>query len=130
MIVDAEQTTGPIWAPAHDRRITSVGRVLRRLRLDEMPQVINVFRGEMSLVGPRPERPELVEVFCRDLPEFEQRLRVRPGIAGLAQVMGKYATPPRHKLRYDNLYIRSMSPWLDLRLLVLSAWAALTRSHH
>jgi lipopolysaccharide/colanic/teichoic acid biosynthesis glycosyltransferase len=84
----------------------------------------------MSLVGPRPERPELVEIFCRDLPNFEQRLRVRPGIAGLAQVMGKYTTVPRNKLRYDILYIESLSPWLDLKLLVLSAWAALSKSHH
>jgi len=130
MIVDAEKSTGPIWALANDQRITTVGRVLRRLRLDEVPQVVNVLRGEMSLVGPRPERPELVEVFCQELPNFPQRLRVRPGIAGLAQVMGKYATVPRNKLRYDNLYIESLGPWLDLKLLVLSVWAALSRGHH
>jgi lipopolysaccharide/colanic/teichoic acid biosynthesis glycosyltransferase len=130
MIVDAEKSTGPIWALANDQRITPVGRVLRRLRLDELPQVMNVMKGEMSLVGPRPERPELVERFCQELPDFPQRLRVRPGIAGLAQVMGKYATVPRNKLRYDNLYIETLGPWLDLKLLVLSVWAALSRGHH
>ena len=129
MIVDAEESTGPIWALENDSRVTKVGRVLRRLRLDEMPQVINVFRGEMSLVGPRPERPELAEDIYRELPNFRQRLKVKPGIAGLAQVKGTYATLPKNKLRYDRLYIESLGCWLDLKLLVLSAWTVLFRNH-
>ncbi len=126
MIVDAEDTTGPIWSLKSDERITKVGRMLRRLRLDELPQVINVVRGEMSLVGPRPERPELVEEFYRDLPNFRQRLKVRPGIAGLAQVRGTYATLPKNKLRYDSLYMESFGFWLDLKLLVMSARIAIS----
>lgn len=126
MIVDAEAQTGPIWAAEDDPRITKVGGVLRRVRLDEMPQVINIVRGEMSLVGPRPERQVLFEQFNRQISGFSQRIRVRPGVAGLAQVRGDALTNPRCKLRYDNLYIEKMSPWLDCKLLVLSVWLVLT----
>ena len=126
MIVDAEAQTGPIWAAEDDPRITRVGGVLRRVRLDEMPQVINIVRGEMSLVGPRPERRVLFEQFNRQIPGFSQRIRVRPGVAGLAQVRGDALTSPRCKLRYDNLYIERMSPWLDCKLLVLSVWLVLS----
>lgn len=126
MIVDAEAQTGPIWAAEDDPRITKVGGVLRRVRLDEMPQVINIVRGEMSLVGPRPERQVLFEKFNRQISGFSQRIRVRPGVAGLAQVRGDALTNPRCKLRYDNLYIEKMSPWLDCKLLVLSVWLVLT----
>lgn len=122
MIVDAENATGPVWASTADSRVTRVGRVLRRTHLDELPQLINVLRGEMSLVGPRPERPELAERFCEEIPGFRQRLRVMPGIAGLAQVRGRYATCPRNKLRYDNLYIANLCPWMDIKLLVQSLW--------
>ena len=117
---DAEALTGPIWALKDDDRVTPVGKVLRKLRLDEMPQVINLLRGDLSLVGPRPERPMLAEEFDRVIPGFSRRLQVRPGIAGLAQVQGNYHTHPRDKLRYDILYIKRMSPWLDLKLLALS----------
>ena len=116
MAEDAEERTGPVWAARRDARSTAVGRVLRRYHLDELPQVVNVLRGEMSLVGPRPERPELAARIVRTVPGFEARLRVRPGIAGLAQWRGRYPVRPRHKLRYDNLYIARMSPWLDLGL--------------
>ena len=126
MIVDAEAQTGPIWAAEDDPRITKVGGVLRRVRLDEMPQVINIVRGEMSLVGPRPERQVLFEKFNRQISGFSQRTRVRPGVAGLAQVRGDALTSPRCKLRYDNLYIERMSPWLDCKLLVLSVWLVLS----
>ena len=130
MIVDAEQDTGPVWAERHDSRVTRAGSVLRRLRLDEMPQVVNIWRGEMSLVGPRPERPELVEQFCEKIPGFALRHRVRPGFAGLAQAKGRYSTSPRDKLRYDNLYIERMSPWLDIRLLFLALLVVLKGSPH
>ena len=116
MVPDAEAATGPVWARRRDPRITRVGRVLRRLHLDELPQIVNVLRGEMSLVGPRPERPELAARIERELPEFRERLRVRPGIAGLAQTMSDGSASPRHKLGYDNAYISRMSPWLDIAL--------------
>ncbi len=128
MILDAESQTGPIWAAERDSRTTKVGRVLRMLHLDELPQVINILRGEMSVVGPRPERPELVERFSRDVPGFSERIRVRPGVAGLAQVRGTAQTRPRDKLRYDNLYIETLSPWMDIKLLFLSVWVVLRRS--
>ena len=120
MLDDAEKLTGPVWAAGHDPRTTRVGRVLRPLHLDEMPQLFNILRGDMSLVGPRPERPELVRRFVEEVPEFSSRLRVLPGLTGLAQVRGRYDLHPRHKLRYDNLYIRCISPLLDLKLLALT----------
>ena len=127
MILDAESQTGPIWAAERDSRTTRVGGVLRILHLDELPQVINIVRGEMSVVGPRPERPELVERISRDVPGFSERVRVRPGVAGLAQVRGTAQTRPRDKLRYDNLYIETLSPWMDVKLLFLSVWVVLRR---
>ena len=127
MIQDAESHTGQVWAEQDDPRLTRVGKILRRFHLDEIPQVINVVRGEMSLVGPRPERPALAEQFNREVPGFAERLRVSPGIAGLAQVRGSYWTDPGYKLKYDKLYIETMSPWLDLKLLFLSVWVAVKR---
>lgn len=122
MIQDAEHHTGPVWAVKGDRRITRVGRILRKTHLDEMPQIINVIKGDLSLVGPRPERPVLAEQFSLQVAGFSQRLRVKPGITGLAQVRGKYSTLPCNKLKYDKLYIKTMSPWTDVRLLFLTAW--------
>ena len=119
MIDGAEAFTGPVWAAYRDARTTRAGRVLRRWHLDELPQVVNVVRGEMSLVGPRPERPELAARIQRAVPGYSRRLRVRPGIMGLAQARGRYHMHPRRKLRYDELYIARMSPWLDLRLCCL-----------
>ena len=127
MILDAESQTGPIWAEERDSRTTRVGRILRILHLDELPQVINILKGDMSVVGPRPERPELVERFSQDVPGFSERVRVRPGVAGLAQVRGTALTRPRDKLRYDNLYIETLSPWMDIKLLFLSVWVVLRR---
>ena len=130
MVVDAEAGTGAVLATKEDARITAVGRVLRRFHLDELPQIINIVRGDMSLVGPRPERPELAEAFASDLPHFADRLAVRPGIAGLAQACGRkgYWTPPREKLRYDKLYLSQMGPGTDLKLLFLSFWVAFRRA--
>lgn len=130
MVVDAEAGTGAVLATKEDARITAVGRVLRRFHLDELPQIINILRGEMSLVGPRPERPELAAAFTSDVPRFADRLAVRPGIAGLAQARsGKgYWTPPREKLRYDKLYLSQMGPLTDLKLLFLSLWVAFRRA--
>lgn len=120
MIRHAEALTGQVWASENDERVTRVGRTLRKLRLDEMPQVVNIIRGEMSLVGPRPERPMLARQFDKQVPGFSQRLSVKPGVAGLAQLRGGYAASPRNKLRYDVLYIKRMNLWLDLRLLFVS----------
>ena len=125
MVPNAEDATGPILAGARDLRITRVGRVLRALHLDEIPQILNVFRGDMSLVGPRPERPELARRIERLVPGFSVRLCVKPGIAGLAQVTKDYHLRPRNKLRYDNLYVAKMSPWLDMKLLARCVWVAL-----
>ncbi len=125
MVPDAERISGAVWASENDPRITPVGRVLRNRALDELPQVINMFRGDLSLVGPRAERPELAAEIARRVPEFERRLLVRPGLTGLAQVYGAYDTDPHAKLRYDTLYMRRMSPWLDLKLLVMSVWVTL-----
>ena len=116
MPVDSEDATGPVWAAHPDRRATPVGRFLRHLRLDELPQALNVLRGEMSLVGPRPERPEIAPRCERAAAGFARRLAVRPGIAGLAQARRGAAATPRQKLRYDLLYIDAMGPWLDVRL--------------
>jgi len=127
MVVDAEKDTGPVLAKQNDSRITPVGRVLRATRLDELPQLWNVLRGEMSLVGPRPERPFFVESLSREIPDYWLRHVVRPGITGLAQVMGTYATDPVSKLRFDLLYIRHYSIFLDLQLLLLSLRAVVSR---
>ena len=116
MVVGAEERTGPVRAARRDARVTAVGRLLRRFHLDELPQVVNILKGEMSLVGPRPERPALAERFERETPGFSERLRVRPGVMGLAQASGSYDWPPGRKLAYDNLYIDAMSPWLDLQI--------------
>ena len=125
MAEDAERCTGPVWARPGDARSTAVGRVLRRFHLDELPQVVNVLRGEMSLVGPRPERPELATRIERGCPGFARRLAVRPGIAGLAQARGRGRVSPRNKLRYDLVYIGAMGPWLDIRLCAACVWRAL-----
>lgn len=120
MIADAEASTGPVWAFEHDERITRVGRFLRATALDELPQLINVLKGDLSMVGPRPERPELVEKFAEKIPHFLKRLQVKPGLTGVAQVYGRYSSLPRHKLNYDMLYIRKMSLLLDIKLLLVS----------
>ena len=125
MAEGAERATGPVWARRRDVRATPVGRVLRRLHLDELPQLLNVLRGEMSLVGPRPERPAIAARIQRKHPNFARRLAVRPGIAGLAQSRGRFRLPPPNKLRYDLLYIGAMGPWLDLKLLCVCVWRAL-----
>ena len=116
MRVDAEAATGAVWTERGDPRVTRVGRWLRRFHLDELPQALNILKGEMSLVGPRPERPQLAARVERRVPGFGARLRVRPGVAGLAQANGAGWWQPALKLHYDNLYIATMSPRVDLAL--------------
>lgn len=118
MVVDAERDTGCVWAVPDDPRITRVGRLFRPLWIDELPQLVNVLRGEMSLVGPRPERPELAEGFQGEVPGFSRRLAVLPGMAGLAHIRGSYWTTPRDRLRYDSLYIKRMGPILDTKIIL------------
>ena len=100
-------------------RITRVGKFLRHLHLDELPQVVNIFRGDMSLVGPRPENPKITTKIQESLPSFRDRLKVPPGIAGLAQLRGGHGIAARNKLRYDKLYISKMSPLVDMKLVAL-----------
>ncbi len=121
MVQDAEARTGPKWAEKDDPRITRVGRILRKLHLDEFPQFINVLKGDMSLVGPRPERPAFVEQFRHKIPLYERRLNVKPGITGWAQVKHKYdesLTDVQEKLRYDLFYLENMSLALDLKIIL------------
>ncbi len=116
MVVDAEKKTGAILAKQKDDRITPVGRVLRRFRLDELPQLFNILKGDMSVVGPRPERPEIAKEYGKELPEFRYRLKVKAGLTGLAQIMSKYNTTPKDKLALDLEYIERYSFWLDVKL--------------
>lgn len=124
MIHDCERFSGVRWATVNDPRVTPLGHILRKLHLDELPQLVNVLRGEMSLVGPRPERPEFIPKLEQALPHYAERLLVRPGLTGLAQVQ----LPPdsdlesvRRKLACDRYYVRKMGLSLDLRLLVCTA---------
>lgn len=122
---DCERLTGPQWSTARDNRVTPLGRFLRRSHLDELPQLWNVICGDMSLVGPRPERPEFVAKLEREIPDYRERLCVTPGITGLAQVQ----LPPdedvddvRRKVICDLCYIQQMGPWLDLKILLGTAF--------
>lgn len=120
MRVDAEKDGVARLAASNDDRITRVGRFIRATRLDELPQLINIFRGDMTLVGPRPERPEIAEQYTEILPEFHMRLKVKAGLTGYAQVHGKYNTTPYDKLQMDLMYIADMSLALDLKLIFLT----------
>lgn len=117
MRLDAEELTGPVLSEENDPRVTKFGKILRKTRIDELPQFFNVLKGDMSVVGPRPERPFFVEQFIHDLPEYEHRFSVKAGITGYAQIFGNYGTSPEDKLRYDLLYIRNYSLLLDIKLI-------------
>ena len=131
MFPDAEDTTGPVWAAEDDSRVTGLGRLLRRTRLDELPQLFQVLTGEMALIGPRPERPQFVRQFAQDLPFYLTRLSVRPGVTGWAQVNHHYDGCPGDvsaKLRYDLYYIRHLSLPLDLTILRRTLGVIIRRS--
>jgi exopolysaccharide biosynthesis polyprenyl glycosylphosphotransferase len=131
MVQDAERETGPVWARKDDRRVTQVGRFLRRTRLDEIPQLINVLKGEMSLVGPRPERPYFVRQLVQEIPLYARRLNVKPGITGWAQTRHTYdasVEDVREKVKYDLFYIENMSLGLDLKILIRTILVTLTGS--
>lgn len=120
MRVDAEEDGVARLATAHDERITPIGKWLRRWRLDELPQLLNVFLGDMSMVGPRPERPEIAAEYERLMPEFSYRLKVKAGVTGYAQILGCYSTTPYDKLLLDLMYIEGYSVLLDLKLIFMT----------
>ncbi len=121
MMPNAESRTGPVWSGKGDARVTRLGRVMRRFRLDEIPQLINIIKGDMSLVGPRPERPEMIRLVSREVAEFAERLDVPPGLTGWAQIRypyGESVQDAAKKLEYDLYYIKNMSTLLDLRIML------------
>ena len=125
---DAEAKCGPVLAAEGDPRITKFGRFMRATRLDELPQLFNVLKGEMSIVGPRPERPFFVKQFIAQKPEYDYRHNVKPGITGLAQIAGKYNTSAYDKLIYDLLYIQDFSVKTDLMIMLQTFKVLLTKS--
>jgi lipopolysaccharide/colanic/teichoic acid biosynthesis glycosyltransferase len=128
MVADAERD-GPRFTSVNDNRLTKVGRFLRRFRADEIPQLWNVLKGDVSLVGPRPERPVFTDQFEATIPFYSYRHLVRPGVTGWAQVNFGYADNERdtvEKLTYDLYYVKHMSPWLDLSILGRSMWTVLS----
>jgi lipopolysaccharide/colanic/teichoic acid biosynthesis glycosyltransferase len=129
MIPDAEARVGAVQAAEHDPRVTRVGRWLRATAMDELPQLLSIFRGDMSFVGPRALRPGEIEVHgngrheaLEEVPGFAERCRVPPGLTGVAQIFAPRDIPRRQKFRYDRVYIRRQSFWLDLQLIALSFW--------
>lgn len=120
MRVDAEKDGVARLASKNDSRITPIGKFIRMVRIDELPQLFNILKGDMSFIGPRPERPEIIEQYVEEMPEFLFRMRVKAGLAGYAQVYGKYNTTPYDKLKLDLTYIENYSVWLDLKLMLLT----------
>jgi len=130
MRADAETLSGPQWASNNDPRVTRVGRFLRTSRLDEIPQMWCVLKGDMAFVGPRPERPEFVEMLSKEIPYYGVRHMVRPGVTGWAQVKYKYGSTvedSREKLQYDLFYIKNASIGLDLAIMFLTVKTVLLR---
>lgn len=133
MVSDAEAKTGPVWSTKDDPRITRVGKLIRKVRIDELPQMINVLKGEMSLVGPRPERPYFVDMLSKEIPYYKRRLKVRPGVTGWAQVKHKYdesIEDVKMKLNYDLFYIENMSLRLDIKIIFRTVFVVLFGKGH
>ncbi|MEE3392592.1 MAG: sugar transferase [Lachnospiraceae bacterium] len=126
MIENAEKA-GAVLATKDDDRITQVGKFIRATRIDELPQLINILKGDMSFVGPRPERPEIIKEYCESMPEFPFRNRVKAGLTGYAQVYGKYNTTPYDKLKLDLFYIENYSLWLDIKLILMTVKTVLKK---
>jgi len=126
MVRDAEKDTGPVLAAEDDPRITGLGRFLRRYRIDELPQLLNILAGDMSFVGPRPERPEFVEGLLAEIPSYRERFRAKPGVTGLAQVNGSYATTPERKLKYDLIYMYHQNLLMDVQIVAETVRVVLT----
>lgn len=128
MVVDAEKKTGAVLMTSDDSRLTKIGKFVRKTRLDELPQLWNIFKGDMSIVGPRPERPVFVERFLKETPEYRYRLNVRAGLSGYAQVMGTYNTRYQDKLRWDLMYISKYSFALDIVLIIRTVLAVFDKN--
>lgn len=126
MKINAESETGSVWAEKEDPRVTNVGRIIRKYRIDELPQFLNIIKGDMSLIGPRPERQDLTEEFVKTIPNFKDRLIVRPGITGLAQISGGYDISPNEKLKYDINYIENLSIINEVKILLGTVYVILT----
>lgn len=126
MRIDAEKFGGAQWAQKNDPRITKVGKFIRTTRVDEIPQLVNVLLGQMSIIGPRPERPELTYKFEEEIPGFIERLKIKPGLTGLAQVNGGYEMTPEEKLKWDIEYINNRSILLDLNIALKTIRVVLT----
>lgn len=124
---DAEKN-GPQWASRNDPRVTQVGKFIRKTRIDELPQLINILRGDMSLIGPRPERPVFTEQFDKEIPGFKKRLLVKPGLTGWAQVNGGYEATPAEKFELDMYYIRNQSFKIDMQILLRTVWVVVSGS--
>ena len=122
MIPDAEKISGAVLSTKNDPRITKIGHILRKTALDEIPQLLNIIKGEMSFVGPRAERPELHNEFTKAIPEFDERLKVTPGLSGLAQISGSYDLEPSEKIKFDIEYIERMSLFFDLKIIIFSVF--------
>ena len=130
MLVDAESETGPVWAQANDARRTPIGTFLRRISLDELPQFWNVLKGEMSIVGPRPERPEFIAQFRERVPQYMLRHKMKAGITGWAQVNGwRGNTSMEKRLEYDLYYIEHWSVWFDLKIMLMTLWRGFIHKH-
>lgn len=127
MIEDAESDGVAKLASENDSRITPVGKLIRATRIDELPQLFNIIRGDMSFVGPRPERPEIMREYCETMPEFKFRTRVKAGLTGFAQVYGKYNTTPYDKLKLDLFYIENYSLWTDIKLILMTVKTVLKK---
>ncbi len=127
MIENAEKDGVAVLATENDSRITPIGKFIRATRIDELPQLINIIRGDMSFIGPRPERPEIIKEYMEDMPEFAFRMRVKAGLSGFAQIYGKYNTVPYDKLKLDLFYIENYSLWLDIKLILMTVKIVLKR---
>ena len=118
MIENAEKETKPQLTKKDDKRITRAGKIIRRLKIDELPQLINILKGDMSFVGPRPERPELISNILKELPEFSKRLKIKAGLTGYAQIKGSYYSTPAEKLKWDMEYIDNYSILVDIKIVL------------
>jgi len=133
MVSDAEKISGPVWSTKDDPRITRFGKFIRKVRIDEIPQMLNILKGDMSFVGPRPERPFFVEKLSNEIPLYKRRLKVRPGVTGWAQVKHKYdenIEDVKMKTRYDLFYIENMSLRMDFKIIFRTVFVVLFGKGH